>query len=286
MRFFVVGALGIGSFCALAEGAVLRFSDNFNRANGAVGNNWELTSTDTSGTVPSAAIVSNTAFIDNNAQGGTTQLIQDSSGAVPSTGYVLANDVASGQKAVWSFNMRHHDADLSSTNNIAFILGGTNGTLTSGDGYAVYRGENNSGSNSSGNDPIRLVRYTGGIGGTRTTLVNTPFSGTGSVPEGTQYLNVKVEYARSTNTWELFLTTSTTAFSDPGSLGAGASVGTAVDSTYTSSTLVAFGASVTHTTGGAKDMSIDNVAVAVPEPATLALVGLGSLVGLRCRRVA
>ncbi|MBK7476257.1 MAG: hypothetical protein IPI11_09690 [Haliscomenobacter sp.] len=146
----------------------------------------------------------------------------------------------SGSLVTWTFNMRQIRSDpsgFSATNNygVAFILAGTSNTAsTTGSGYAIVLGQSGS------TDPVRLVKFTGGLQGTLTNILQSNTSGLTDF--GTEYLSVKVTYVPSTNTWELFLRNDgASLFSDP-STGMLVSQGTAVDNAHTGSSLPLTGA--------------------------------------------
>jgi trimeric autotransporter adhesin len=135
----------------------------------------------------------------------------------------------------WTFNMRQIMGDPSGfglgSYGVAFILGSTSEYINSAgtQGYAVVLGQ-------PGNvDPIRLVEYNNGIQGTMTNIITS--NTTGLADFSTHYVSCKVTYDPSTNTWELFLRSDGgTAFADPAS-GTLTSQGTAINNTYTSTTL-------------------------------------------------
>lgn len=129
----------------------------------------------------------------------------------------------------WAFNMRQEKNNPSGFNNsnsgIAVVLAGNDISLLQGNGYAVVLGQ-------PGNqNPLRLVHYTDGLD------ANTNLTNVISVSDfAKNYLDVRVTYNPITDTWELFYTDQGTGpFGDPRS--ASTSGGTAIDTTYTSSSL-------------------------------------------------
>ncbi len=75
--------------------------------------------------------------------------------------------------------------------------------------------------------------YTGGLQGTLADIITS--NTTGLADFGNQYLSVRVEYTPSSNQWQMFLRNDgTSAFTDPTTGSALVSQGTAVDSTFTS----------------------------------------------------
>ena len=135
----------------------------------------------------------------------------------------------------WTFNIRTKtlaSGFSTTTNNAAVVLAGTNATLgTSGNGYAVtYLA-------SSSNKTLALVKYTGGIHGTVTSVVTS----TSLLTTGTDYASVKVTYDPTTNTWNIYVRDDgTTAFANPAT-GVLTSGGSAVDATYTGTAMSVFG---------------------------------------------
>lgn len=130
-----------------------------------------------------------------------------------------------------------------------------------GNGYAIVYGQ------SGGVDPIRLVHYTTGLQGTLSSnliISNT----TGLTDFGAEYISVKVTYAPSTNTWELFLRNDgATAFADP-TTGTLVSQGTVVNSTYTGTALGNLGAYWQGSTAATQTAFFDNVTVTVTPAGT------------------
>ncbi|GDX47418.1 hypothetical protein LBMAG25_02360 [Bacteroidota bacterium] len=133
----------------------------------------------------------------------------------------------------WEFNMRQIRTDPAGfavgSYGVAFILAGTSTTAsTAGSGYAIVLGQ------SGATDPVRLVSFNGGLQGALTNIITSNTSGLTDF--GNEYLSVRVTYAPSTNTWQLFLRLDGTTFgsiTDPAT-GTLTSQGTAVNSTYTS----------------------------------------------------
>jgi len=153
----------------------------------------------------------------------------------------------------WAFNMRQEMNNPSGFNNsnsgIAVVLAGNNISLLQGNGYAVVLGQ-------PGNqNPLRLVHYTGGLGSNSnlTDIISaSAFS--------KNYLDVRVTYNPITDTWELFYTDQGTGpFGDPRL--ASTSGGTAVDTTYTSSSLNIIGCLWNHSNDKKKG-HVDNYYVA------------------------
>lgn len=134
----------------------------------------------------------------------------------------------------WTFNMRTSAAATgfaSNQNNAVVVLTGTSAaTQNTGNGYAVAF-------NPATPTAIELVRYTGGITGTVTTVI----SSTALLAAATNYASVRVTYAPATNTWSIFVRDDgAAAFANP-SAGVTTSGGTAVNVTYTGTAMSVFG---------------------------------------------
>lgn len=166
-------------------------------------------------------------------------------------------------KITWSFNMRQvrdnpagFDAD---TYGVAFILGTTSeNAAAEGSGYAVVLGQTGA------VDPIRLVKFTGGLRGTMTNLIvsNTE----GLTDFGPEYLSIRVTFNPAINQWELFLRNDgTTDFAEP-SVGSLVSQGTAADSDYTGIDLPYLGGYWQGATQQQQTAFFDNIAVSITPP--------------------
>ncbi len=136
----------------------------------------------------------------------------------------------------WTVNIRTSNAASgfgTANDNAAVVLTATNANVrTAGNGYAITYDPSSTGSRG-----LQLVRYTGGLTGTVTTII------TSSVLLGgaTRYASVKVTYDPATNTWSLFVRDDgTTAFTDPAT-GTLTAAGTAVNATYTGTAMTRFG---------------------------------------------
>lgn len=172
----------------------------------------------------------------------------------------------------WTFNIRVNRANLAGftagSYGLAFILAGSSTTANNtGNGYALVLG------NTGATDPFRLAKYTGGL--VSLGVVAPPSANdiivsntTGFTNIGTNYYSVKVTYTPATNTWELFLRDDgTTAFADPAT-GVLTSQGTAVDATYTGTSLGFLGGYWQGSTTATQTAFFDNVTVTVPAAGT------------------
>jgi hypothetical protein len=160
------------------------------------------------------------------------------------------------------------------TYGVAFVLGSTSGDLLTGSGYAIILGEYGT------HDPIRLVKFTGGMDSNSKLASVVTASETLSDPLN-HYMSLKVTYEPSGNTWSLYgRDDGTSSFTDPTSGPPLTSLGaSAIDSTYTESTLSHSGLFWNYATEDNQTAYFDNLSIsAVPEPSEYALVmGLGLL---------
>ncbi len=102
----------------------------------------------------------------------------------------------------WTFNSRYGrtstPAGLASGEyGYAVVLAGTDAAFhNAGNGYAIVYGNANS------PDPIRLVKYTGGLQGTLTDIIVTASANLAVIQN---YASVRVKYIPSTNSWSLYV---------------------------------------------------------------------------------
>lgn len=223
-----------------AQSTITTSTDNFDRADSAsVGGSW------TEGGGADGTITSNQLRFNT---GGSNDVEYAQQGHNLSSSTLSLNP----STISWSFNMRQNQSDPSGlavgSIGIGFVLAADNTNLeTTGNGYAVVLGQTGI------TDPVRLVRYTSGLDGPLTDVIAA--SGTGA-DIGSEFLNIRVTYAPSTNTWNLFGTTGV-SFSDPSNVSD--AWGTAVDSTHTGSALATYGALYAHPSAGTA--IFDNFAV-------------------------
>lgn len=278
----LVCATGISAVAGLAQTTL--FSDDFNRA---TLNGGSYTYTVTAGGDGGASIVSNILVVTNDATGGTNAVgrtsvaVALSSFSEPFSATLSANTGT----ITWSFNMQQIRSDPSgfdtslSNYGVGFVLAGTNSDFGAGNGYAVVLGQSGT------TDPVRLVRYTGGIGAT-STLTNI-ITGTSPVADiGAEYLSLRVVYDPTTNTWSMSARNDgASSFTSPAT-GTLTSVGSAVDSTYTNTALTQMGAYWVYSNGGSQVSRFDNISVSttasvIPEPSTYAAIaGALALIGV------
>ncbi|MBP7205081.1 MAG: endonuclease [Candidatus Cloacimonetes bacterium] len=207
-----------------------------------------------------------------NSDPAQLELTNDASATTNVAGWVFSHSSTSGfslpynstlastdGSVTWYVNLRQVRADPagfgSGNYGVAFILAGTSTTANnSGSGYALALGQSGS------TDPLRLVKYSAGIS-SPTNIITSNTAGLSDF--GADYLSVKVTYEPVSNTWEMFLRNDgTTGFTDPTS-GELVSQGTAVDNTYTSTSLSYMGAYWQGSTAAIQTAFFDNITVQV-----------------------
>jgi len=221
--------------------------DNFNRTgNNTVGNGWTESETSSPGSV---AISSNRLKMSSNTA-GRDWAYQDISSNYTTAG-LSSNSMDS---MVWAINFYQTRTDPSGFDNgnygIAFVLGSTNSSYADGNGYAVVLGQ------SGKTDAIRLVKFSGGMD-LNSNLTNIISSG----DYGKLYISIKVTYKPSTNTWRLYVESSSTAFPQSDPRNTSTSVGSATDNTYTGSSydLKYLGCLWNHSTKGTEYALFDDI---------------------------
>lgn len=230
--------------------------DDFTRANGTtVGNGWTEGGWNTTLGVAtaSAAILSNALDIPTGGVSGRDWVSRDVSGLYVTT--LNSNSCV----LTWQFNMKTSRADPSgfATGNYgnAFILAGSALDPATGTGYAVIHGEGGA------TDRLRLVRYSAGVA-TNTSVI------AGTSDFGAEYLAVRVVYTPSTNNWQLYSASNGASFPAPAT--AAFSEGSAVDATYTGTSLPYTACYFQHNTAAADRATFDNVSVPLNCTSTIA----------------
>ena len=154
----------------------------------------------------------------------------------------------------WSFNLRTNRVAIfagfgASSYGGAVVLASTTTNLqNAGNGYALVYG-------TTASRTWKLVRYTGGLSGTQTDIV----SG-GNFSANTSYVSARIVYAPATNTWTYyFRDDGITSWGDPTTVNT--LVGSAVDSTYTSSLMSVFGVFFNYSTATNQNLQFDNLRV-------------------------
>lgn len=218
---------------------------------------------------------------------GVVRAFIDTTTAYTGAGYSARLDQSTGI-VEWSFNMRQSYSDPAYPTagyfGVAFVLASNNASYdTTGNGYAVVLGNN---TDTPGGEPIRLIRFTGGLaatGGTNRKALITASTVLNSI--STEHMSILVRLDPATNTWTLLGRNDSGTAVDP-KAGSLTTLGTGTDdsNTHTDISLPYAGALFAYGSGGPTAV-FDNFTVAVvPEPVTLGLVGLCSVVGLMRRR--
>lgn len=258
------------------------FADAFNRADttDSVGNGW------VAGGSGRARIINNEMEVVARSSSGHTYATQAMSGFAAPWSTVLAQNTG---LVTWTLNLRTTRNDPSGLESGVygggFVLAGTSSDLTAGNGYALVFGQVGE------VDPIRLVRYTGGLDADAnvTNLITAdvaPMSDFGS-----NFLSLKVTYDPSSHTWQFYGRSDGYDQATDPLTGTLTLLGTVVDSTYTGASMTSIGAKWNHGTATSSYLTIDNLVISVgaahaPEPTgavLLALAGAGLLVGHRRR---
>lgn len=201
------------------------------------------------------------------------ELTNDAGSTANAAGWIYANSPVSGFGApysailasntglvTWSFNLRQIRTDPagfgSGNYGVAFILASSSQSVSNtGSGYAVVLGQSGS------TDPLRLARFSGGLSSGLTNIISS--NTTGLTDFGTEYLSVRVNYDPETNDWALYVRNDgSSSFSDPQS-GSLTLQGTAVDASYTSSSLAYAGCFWQGSTSAGQTAFFDNVSIQV-----------------------
>lgn len=277
MRKLFLLLIGFFLVANFAFGQTTVFSDNFNTSQG------ETFTTD--GVIGVSDWTVNRSGDDWGARihGNILELTNTASAAANANGWVFAyaatsdfeatfdNTLSSNSDVVnYIFNMRQSRSDPSgfgATNSygVAFIIGCTDvNVFGAGNGYAVVLG------NTGAVDPIRFVKYSGGIKeGTITDLISSsdPLSDIGN-----EYTSLALAYDPSSDEWFLFgRNDGSGSFGDPTDEGL-TQVGSVIDDTYTGVQLAFLGSYWQGGTAANERAFIDNVSVvvgAVPLPVEL-----------------
>jgi subtilisin-like proprotein convertase family protein len=219
--------VGLAFLLAAAGAQAQDVVDRFNRANSnTVGGGWTQTETGAAG----ASINGSRLRLQRTGSGNNRQYVTQNTPGSYSTTLDQNNCTLT-----WAFSFRQSETETELSgfdpgeDGMAVVLAGSNANLTLGQGYAVVLGE---GGNT---DRVRLVRYNGGLDldNNLTTIIQA-----GNFDN--DYLDVRVTYVPSTNTWSLFYRDNgNTQFGNP--LTAATSAGSAVDATYTGTSLPVIG---------------------------------------------
>jgi hypothetical protein len=237
--------------------AVSAFTDDYNRVTLSPGGSPSLTYTNTNTGAGNATITASTYLniANGNPAGQSYTTVPLSGFNSPFNPTLSLNTV----NVEWSFNLRTNRNTIfpgfsAGTYGAAVVLAGTSGTLlNTGNGYALVYG-------GTGTRNWRLVRYTSGLFGTRTDII----SG-GVFAAGTNYVSARIVYTPSTNTWTYyFRDDGAVAWGDPTTVTT--LIGSAVDSTYTSSLMSSLGVFFNYSTAANQNLQFDNLVVKLNSP--------------------
>ena len=237
--------------------AVSAFTDDYNRVTLSPGGSPSLTYTNTNTGAGNATITASTYLnIANGNPAGQSYTTVPLSGFNSPFNPTLSSNSGTLE---WSFNLRTNRNTIfpgfsAGTYGAAVVLAGTSGTLqNAGNGYALVYG-------GTGTRNWRLVRYTSGLFGTRTDII----SG-GVFAAGTNYVSARIVYTPSTNTWTYyFRDDGAVAWGDPTTVTT--LIGSAVDSTYTSSLMSSLGVYFNYSTAANQNLQFDNLVVKLNSP--------------------
>ena len=238
--------------------AVSAFTDDYNRVTLSPGGSPSLTYTNTNTGAGNTTITASTYLnIANGNPAGQSYTTVPLSGFNSPFNPTLS--LNTGTTIEWSFNLRTNRNTIfpgfsAGTYGAAVVLAGTSGTLqNAGNGYALVYG-------GTGTRNWRLVRYTSGLFGTRTDII----SG-GVFAAGTNYVSARIVYTPSTNTWTYyFRDDGAVAWGDPTTVTT--LIGSAVDSTYTSSLMSSLGVYFNYSTAANQNLQFDNLVVKLNSP--------------------
>ncbi|MEI8053472.1 MAG: MBG domain-containing protein, partial [Bacteroidota bacterium] len=282
------------------------FTDNFDRGSGtssAMSNGGTPSMTYATGTTSTVTTGAPAGSITRlNQQSGSNYSAQILSGettgttAVQTAGLTYFNGAVSNfaagynstlnsntSEVVWTLHMKTNRGTANPFSGWgagsyagAFVLGCTNNSFTSGTGGNGYAVSMERAGASGTNNNFRLVKFTGGINGTRTNVIitdTTVFKLT--TAQNQDWVSIKVSFTPGTNTWKLFLrddgATANTDFSSGlTQIKDTVSKATSVrDSTYTKGSLPYFGGIFNHSTGASytgNTLFFDNITVSLNTP--------------------
>ncbi|HEX8522689.1 MAG TPA: PEP-CTERM sorting domain-containing protein [Tepidisphaeraceae bacterium] len=275
-------ALSISGLAGSAQATIV-YSDAFDRAtlNGGT-YQYQTVLITGAGTIPATSINDGGAVTDGSVTNSTANQLtltndltgtaiqpNNFNGAVyvttPTSAYtggfnnVLSNNT--GNILTWTLNMQQIRSNPSGTAagnyGSAYVLGATASNFGStGSGYAVVIGNGGTGVL----DPVRLVKFTNGVASIGTSANTSAFQivGSGTDNVGTDYMSVKVTYDPSSNNWTLYTRDDGTAFVPPTSGGAFQTVGSAPDTTATTTPLTYSGAYWAYSTTPGQTARFDN----------------------------
>jgi hypothetical protein len=199
--------------------------------------------------------MTNTASTNTNVAGWAYSHLETNTFALPYNTTLANNtDIVS-----WYFNMRQIRTDpagFSSTSyGVAFIIGSTSiSTATEGNGYAVVLG------NTSTPDPVRFVKFTGGLQSLGTTTPGLILAGEPLNNPTNSHMSLKLTYNPSTHVWNLYGRNDGAGFADP-QAGELTLLGSVTENEYTGIAFPYMGAYWQGSTGAGQTAFFDNVSV-------------------------
>lgn len=228
------------------------FIDDYNRVTLSPGGTPSLTYTNTNTGAGNTTIVTNYLNIVNGNPAGVSYTTVPLSGFSAPYNTTLASNT--GNLIEWTFNLRTNRNSIFSGfgavqyGGAVVLVGSNTNVQTLGQGYALIYG-------GTGTRNWRLIKYNNGLTGTQTDII------TGGIfAANTNYVSAKIVYTPSTNTWSYY-------FRDDGAGGWGdptttsTLIGTAVDSTYTSTLMSVFGVYFNYSTTANQNLQFDNLAI-------------------------
>lgn len=254
-------------FIATPISETTAFTDDFNRSDSTtIGNNWVETST---ANINASITGNQLVFTGVGATAGSRSSVAQPLSNMPGLSGTLSQNSG---LVTWRFNIRH-DSEAGGLNSGrtggAFVLAADASNFYAGqgaDGYAVVIPQANRGAVVSTADPLRLVRFADGVNKESSNIATyTPLITASSgvfADVGTEYLSVAVTYDPATHAWSLYARNDGSGFLDPADeTTAYTLIGTAVDSTYTSTAMTHLGAFVNNNGNGSPAIRYDNVQV-------------------------
>ncbi|NUN08878.1 MAG: endonuclease [Ignavibacteriaceae bacterium] len=240
------------------EAIAINLLDNFNRSSSntlggtptsPVSLNWSETETVAGSAI---AIDSSRLKISSGVSGKDFAYVNLST----LTGYNTVLNNANGLM-MWAVNMKHTRPNPSGFDagnyGIAFVLAKSTSSIDGGTGYAVVHG------NSGSVDPIRLAKFNNGFAsnGSMTNVIAGGAYGSG-------YHSIKVIFDPSNSSWALYADSSSAAFPYEDPRNTATLLGTAVDNTYTGTSLPYFGCLWNHNVTSSEFAVFDDIYISDP----------------------
>jgi len=108
-------------------------------------------------------------------------------------------------------------------------------------------------------DPIRLVKFSGGLTGTITTIIS---SGNNDISAANNYVSVRVKYEPTADNWSMYIRDDGgSSWADPSAGVSNQKGSTISDNTYTSISLTHFGFYWAYATAAVQSSQFDNFGV-------------------------